>query len=75
LWTVVGGSIVFGVGLISAFEARKQRKPMNRDRIVVRGGAVDSAKKNKSIASQMSMAASGVANGEENLASFGSGPR
>jgi hypothetical protein len=75
IWTVTGGSLVFVLGLISAFEARRQRESKPRVRVVVREAADNSSKRINTPVSAMSMAASGVANGEENLASVGSSAR
>lgn len=77
-WTVAGGSLVFVVGLISALEARKQRKSRPREQIVVRQIFEESSKNTpveKRTRVETSMAAGGVANGEENLAPVGNSPR
>lgn len=71
-WTVAGGSLVFAVGLISALEARRQSKFRPREKIVVQRIVEGSP---KDIPTETSMAAGGVANGEETLASFGSSTR
>jgi hypothetical protein len=78
-WTVACGSLVFVVGLISAFEARRLSKSRPRasklpTQIVVREPAEYSSRKSNE---QASMAAGGTINAtrEEELASIGSSTR
>lgn len=73
IWGMVLMLSVFGIGLISAVKSRKVHKSApRRQGYLVREVAEDSTG-NKT--SQASMAASGVPNGDERLASIGSSTR
>lgn len=80
LWSAVGVSIVFALGLVSAIETRRQRKihpPMPRVRVYEvdrpeQQFSTGAARTTVTPTTAMSMAASGGSlNGEENLAQVG----
>lgn len=74
-WTVVGGLLVFGLGLISALEARRQNQSRARTNSMARRVAANSSNEKHEPASSMSMAAKGVPNGGENFASISGSSR
>lgn len=74
-WTIVGGSLVFGLGLISAFEARRQNESRQRTNSLTRRVTADTSNEKAELASSMSMAAKGVTNGGGDFASISSSSR
>lgn len=73
-WSLVGGSIVFIIGLISARASRRQTKSKRQSSTVIRDSVHNSANDSVPRKSAMSMAAGGAGNGEENLAAVGNRP-
>lgn len=69
-WTVIGGCLVFGLGLISAFQARRQNQPGLQGHSEVPRAGANSPIGQPEIQSSMDMAAKGVANGGEGFASI-----
>jgi hypothetical protein len=89
-WALTGGFLIFGLGLISAIGSRRRHKaksirvgrayapsvdPLIEESPIYAVAAATKVKKDGEPISAMSMAASGLLNGEENLASVGNHPR
>ncbi len=70
-WTVVGGSLVFILGLFSAISARRQRKQKPDTHVtVIEQAEMISPKKKDDRAGEMSMAAGGTGNRTEREREF-----
>ena len=74
LWTVVIGSGIFTIGMISAISSRKQSKSERPIRSVASEPA-RAISQEKTRPSKMDMASVGVSNGEEKFASISGSPR
>jgi len=73
IWAAVVGSLIFCIGLASAYRSRRQQSMKPRSPQVAGREPVEVL--SKKVTAQASMAAVGVANGGENLASVSSNAR
>jgi hypothetical protein len=80
IWAIGFGCIVFGIGLISAINSRKQSRSKSSTRVVYNQTIEIPVQSTVTHPSAISMAAGGtgnvsVSNGEKNFASIGSNSR
>lgn len=74
IWGAILGSGVFGLGLVSALNSKRTAQRKRKRMFVTTEQTQTPADTSGAVSKAMSMAAGGIKNGEENLASVGGHP-